>query len=332
MLYKGESQVFFAKQSLNNSTNRRFFFLNQVLQFRKEQCPSYELCSATKLSSSLEPHDTVTETSSLYENTSRKNYHRTKQGNKKNETFNLMEELNPGDSKHKERVNTDNGLTKNVEGMSDKRTKDTEYGNEMSFDTNEDEADTSNLIPTSTQKDKRSLEFMILGDPVPLRRHRVARGMMYNPSGKDQKQFLNQSMEYMPDTPLIGPIEAVLTFKMKRPKAHYRGGKFSHILKADAPRYHTRRIDIDNLIKMVLDSLNGYAYHDDKQVVAIRACKEYADVDGEESTHVLFRELGDTNYEKEWNGIEEKKLKKEKRIPDEQETKLVEDDTSETFT
>lgn len=154
--------------------------------------------------------------------------------------------------------------------------------------------------------EKRWLEFVVPGDPVPLRRHRVARGMMYNPSGKDQKQFLNQSMEFMPNDPLCGPIEAVLTFKMKRPKAHYRGGKFSHILKADAPRYHTRRLDIDNLIKMVLDSLNGYAYYDDKQVVAIRACKEYADIDGEESTHVYFRELGDTNYEKEWNDIETK--------------------------
>merc|ERR1711918_230176 len=194
--------------------------------------------------------------------------------------------------------------------------EDTKEEEEDSFlnnnNNNNKKDEISNLF--SIQNQKRSLEFIIPGDPIPLRRHRVARGMMYNPSGKDQKQFLNQSMEYMPEESLIGPIEAVLTFKMKRPKAHYRNGKFSHLLKEDAPRYHTRRIDIDNLIKMVLDSLNGYAYHDDKQVVAIRACKQYADIDGEESTHVCFRELGDTNYEKEWNEIEEKNLKKKKNI------------------
>merc|ERR1711918_314459 len=210
--------------------------------------------------------------------------------------------------------------------------EDTKEEEEDSFlnnnNNNNKKDEISNLF--SIQNQKRSLEFIIPGDPVPLRRHRVARGMMYNPSGKDQKQFLNQSMEFMPNDPLCGPIEAVLTFKMKRPKAHYRGGKFSHILKADAPRYHTRRLDIDNLIKMVLDSLNGYAYYDDKQVVAIRACKEYADIDGEESTHVYFRELGDTNYEKEWIDLEEKHLKKKKNNNIDSEEESLESETSET--
>lgn len=34
--------------------------------------------------------------------------------------------------------------------------------------------------------------------------------------------------------------------------------------------------DIDNIIKIVMDALNGYAYQDDTQVVQLDARKEYA--------------------------------------------------------
>lgn len=35
--------------------------------------------------------------------------------------------------------------------------------------------------------------------------------------------------------------------------------------------------DIDNVVKIILDALNGVAYHDDSQVVEIHASKHYAD-------------------------------------------------------
>lgn len=38
----------------------------------------------------------------------------------------------------------------------------------------------------------------------------------------------------------------------------------------------TKKPDIDNVIKIILDGLNGLAYEDDKQVVAIKALKCYA--------------------------------------------------------
>lgn len=39
----------------------------------------------------------------------------------------------------------------------------------------------------------------------------------------------------------------------------------------------TKKPDLDNVIKAVLDALNGVAYKDDSQVVRIEACKEYSD-------------------------------------------------------
>jgi hypothetical protein len=38
------------------------------------------------------------------------------------------------------------------------------------------------------------------------------------------------------------------------------------VLKDDAPQFMTQRKDLDNLVKFVLDSLNGEAYEDDAQV------------------------------------------------------------------
>lgn len=42
-------------------------------------------------------------------------------------------------------------------------------------------------------------------------------------------------------------------------------GRYAHLLKPDVPRFHTARTDLDNLVKLVLDSLNEYAYEDDRQ-------------------------------------------------------------------
>lgn len=39
----------------------------------------------------------------------------------------------------------------------------------------------------------------------------------------------------------------------------------------------TKKPDCDNIIKIVLDALNGVAYHDDKQVVCVSCNKYYAE-------------------------------------------------------
>ena len=52
-----------------------------------------------------------------------------------------------------------------------------------------------------------------------------------------------------------------------------------------------RRVDIDNLIKLTLDGLNGFAYKDDAQVVRIQATKE---VGAEPCTRITVQDAQNT--------------------------------------
>ena len=67
----------------------------------------------------------------------------------------------------------------------------------------------------------------------------------------------------------------MLLFYFPRPKSHYGTGRNKDILKDNSPIWFTKRKDLDNLIKFVLDSLNGQAYFDDSQIVSIHAYKFY---------------------------------------------------------
>lgn len=67
--------------------------------------------------------------------------------------------------------------------------------------------------------------------------------------------------------------------------------RYSHLLRDNAPQFHTSRTDLDNLVKMVLDSINEHAYEDDRQVVSVRAIKTYCERDVG-STEVTLSVLG----------------------------------------
>lgn len=160
----------------------------------------------------------------------------------------------------------------------------------------------------------------IRGNPLPLRRHRTARGFVYNPSAAAQVCFqksirtslklsslpvytdsyedydntMNTSKSKSTSSTLIplthfGPHEAIALhamFYLARPKHHFRSsipgvGR----IKPTAPpgRAVQRKVDIDNLAKFVLDSLNGVLYADDHQVVSLICTKCYHDDDDDEN-------------------------------------------------
>lgn len=67
--------------------------------------------------------------------------------------------------------------------------------------------------------------------------------------------------------PSAKAFRLTLTYYFVRPKKHYRTGKHSGELRADAPVYHVQTPDLDKLDRAVFDALTHIVYVDDCQVV-----------------------------------------------------------------
>ena len=124
------------------------------------------------------------------------------------------------------------------------------------------------------------ISFTITGKPKALKRHRPsARGGYYDPSSKDKKDIWLQIAKYKPKMPYNGDISIKLVFYMPRPKNHYRTGKYKHLLKDSCKDivYHSKKPDLDNLVKLILDLCSGKdkMICDDNQVCMLFAEKKY---------------------------------------------------------
>jgi Holliday junction resolvase RusA-like endonuclease len=135
-------------------------------------------------------------------------------------------------------------------------------------------------------------ESTINFEPVSLKRHRHRlKGGTYDPSKKEKDEFI-KSIENFPSEKMTKPIKCVLNFFCKRPKNHYKTGKFANILKDTSPKYNTNNKDLDNMVKFVLDALNDKLYTDDSLIFEISCSKLYSDADG--YIYVKFMEVEDT--------------------------------------
>lgn len=90
---------------------------------------------------------------------------------------------------------------------------------------------------------------------------------------------------------LDGPLDVQLQFCFPRPKKHYRTGKSAHLLRPDAPRWHTSKPDADKLERAVLDSLTAVIYRDDAQVALLHAAKVWCTGDEMPGVVVTVREI-----------------------------------------
>jgi len=125
------------------------------------------------------------------------------------------------------------------------------------------------------------IEIIILGDPKAQKRHRTFRrgkfAGRYDPSEKEKADFLMAIQSNAPEKPLEGPLFLMLTFYMKRPSGHYGTGRNAGNLKISAPLMHTKKPDVDNLIKFVLDAMSGIFWRDDSIISSLNAQKKYDD-------------------------------------------------------
>ena len=118
---------------------------------------------------------------------------------------------------------------------------------------------------------------LIINNCIAQKRHRFARGFVYDPSSKDKKIAIQQIKEQFTGKPYTDGLKIKFVFHIKRPKAHFRTGKYSNELKKTAPVYHIKRPDVDNYVKFYMDCMNKVVYLDDSQVIEIYAKKEYDD-------------------------------------------------------
>tara|TARA_Y100001938_G_C7768423_1_gene272047 strand:+ start:53 stop:472 length:420 start_codon:yes stop_codon:yes gene_type:complete len=124
------------------------------------------------------------------------------------------------------------------------------------------------------------IKFTILGKPIALKRHRPsARGGYYDPSSKDKRNIMLQIAKFKPKQPFAGNIQIQMLFVMPHPKSHYRSGKFKHLLKNEYEGvvYHSFRPDLDNLVKMICDVIQGKdrIIIEDSQICRLQAEKIY---------------------------------------------------------
>ena len=146
------------------------------------------------------------------------------------------------------------------------------------------------MLSNGSQGDK-VLEFTVLGQPIPLRRPRVAFTrrvpIVYDSQKKEKGLFSsivrNQIKNY--SCPFYGKEEDVcvaITFRIRRPDAHFTSRKRDRGLRVAAMRARVTGGDLDNLAKFYLDAMNKVAYHDDSQITKLCVSKiwcedEYSD-------------------------------------------------------
>ena len=135
------------------------------------------------------------------------------------------------------------------------------------------------------------IRIVIPGKPVAQKRPRFARRGKFVTTYSDQEteagRFFLLARDQVKEK-LSGAIKVTALFRSIRPKSHYGTGKNAAIIKQGAPIFHTKKPDVDNLVKFFMDCLNGLAWDDDCQIVDIRAIKAYGEV---EETEILISEV-----------------------------------------
>jgi len=131
------------------------------------------------------------------------------------------------------------------------------------------------------------IKIIVPGQPVPKARPRFSSksGTAYTPKRtKDYEAHIKKHIKPLVKELLLGPVHVHLNVVFKRPK-YMQKNIYSHDL-----ILHTKRPDLDNVIKAVLDALNS-VLNDDSQVCKISATKYYAEKDHEPRTEISISKL-----------------------------------------
>lgn len=112
-------------------------------------------------------------------------------------------------------------------------------------------------------------------DPKPLKRHRTGRRGNYDPSRDGKRAFLEMCVIVVgrPENPPGGAVLLSVAFVCKIKRG--------------------RKPDIDNLVKFVMDALNGAYWKDDGQICRLIASRKFTPDPDKVGTHIEIVYKGD---------------------------------------
>lgn len=113
----------------------------------------------------------------------------------------------------------------------------------------------------------------VYGRPKGKARPRFANGHAYTPKAtRDYEKMIGACYLEQDGRKFDGKISLEVKAVFKIPESWSKKKKWETINEGKRPEC---RPDIDNIVKVVMDGLNGIAYGDDAQVVEIKASKSY---------------------------------------------------------
>ncbi len=117
------------------------------------------------------------------------------------------------------------------------------------------------------------MRIQINGTPIPYARPRVTSRVTYDPRSKDKsrikKILLAKGFE-----PFQIPLRVNLIFELYIPKS---ASKKKQLEMKEGKIKPSKKPDLDNLIKFILDCSNGILFSDDSQILEIIASKRFSD-------------------------------------------------------
>ena len=142
------------------------------------------------------------------------------------------------------------------------------------------------------------IKLEIIGKPIAKKRPKFARRgrhvCTYSDQKTDEGRFLLQCMDVFHDkAPMEGALEVNMIFVFERPKSHFGTGRNEGVLKKTAPKFHTKKPDIDNLEKFAADCLNKLAWKDDSQIIISKTMKLYGQV---AKTKIEIKQIKEEKY------------------------------------
>jgi crossover junction endodeoxyribonuclease RusA len=135
---------------------------------------------------------------------------------------------------------------------------------------------------------RRSVSFQVIGkaEPKGSTRAFVPKGWTRpiitsaNPKAKGWQQLVSeQAQTVAQDGLFMGPVLLAVTFHLPRPQSLPK--RLVH---------HTKKPDLDKLVRNTKDALKGVLYGDDAQVVEVRARKVYAAIAAAPRAHITVAE------------------------------------------